>query len=210
MTRIVFSKKGYAKYISHLDLTRCRARIIARAEIPIWYTQGFNPHPYMVFSAALPIGVCGENELMDIKLVNPPQYPAMLKAMNAAAPDGISFSGIYDSDREFKYIDKALYTLKVPKDIADDFEAFTLKDKIPAVKKTKSGETEIDLKTEMSLKKVFNNDEETVFEIIAPCGNERNISPVLLTSAFTESTAKRAVFSLTRTAFLDENGNIFR
>ncbi|MBQ4627993.1 MAG: DUF2344 domain-containing protein, partial [Clostridia bacterium] len=97
MTRIVFSKTGYAKYISHLDLTRCMARMFARANVPIWYTEGFNPHPYMVFSAALPIGVYGENELLDIKLNEKADYKELLDRMNKAAPEGISFKEIYDS-----------------------------------------------------------------------------------------------------------------
>ena len=68
MIRIVFSKSSFATYISHLDMTRCMSRLFSRAEVPIWFTQGFNPHPYMVFSAALPIGITGENEFLDIKL----------------------------------------------------------------------------------------------------------------------------------------------
>lgn len=43
--RIRFAKTGKAKYISHLDLTRCFARAIFRAKIPLWFTEGFNPRP---------------------------------------------------------------------------------------------------------------------------------------------------------------------
>ena len=46
--RIRFAKTGKAKYISHLDLTRCFARAIFRAKIPLWFTEGFNPRPYMM------------------------------------------------------------------------------------------------------------------------------------------------------------------
>ncbi|MBR5721783.1 MAG: TIGR03936 family radical SAM-associated protein [Clostridia bacterium] len=210
MTRIVFSKTGYAKYISHLDLTRCMARIMARADIPIWYTQGFNPHPYMVFSAALPIGVCGERELLDIKLVNPPEYSLLLDRMIKNSPDGISFSEIYDSDYDFKYIEKAVYRLIVPSDVSEAFEEFVSSPVIPASKKTKSGEIKIDLKEEMQIKKTGEEKGGAVFEIIAPCGNERNISPTLLTGAFAEKTGNSTVFDIVRTAFLDGKSNIFR
>ncbi|MBQ6053573.1 MAG: DUF2344 domain-containing protein [Clostridia bacterium] len=210
MTRIVFSKTGYAKYISHLDLTRCMARIMARAEIPIWYTQGFNPHPYMVFSAALPIGVCGERELLDIKLVDPPEYAVLLDRMIKNSPDGISFSDIYDSDLDFKYIEKAVYVLTVPTDLSEIFEEFASGPTIPASKKTKSGEIKIDLKEEMQIRKTREDKDSAVFEVIAPCGNERNISPTLLTAAFAEKTGNSSVFDIARTAFLDGKSNIFR
>ncbi len=210
MTRIVFSKKGYAKYISHLDLNRCMQRIMARAEIPVWYTQGFNPHPYMVFSAALPTGVCGEKELLDIKLVNPPEYSVLLDKMNAQAPDGISFSEIYDSDRDFKYIEKAVYMLEIPQNTVSSFDRFLDSDAIPVVKKTKSGEISINLKEEMQIKKTTENSEFTIYEIISPCGNERNISPVLLTCAFENKTGNKNTLSLTRKAFLDSKSEIFR
>ncbi|MBQ9078281.1 MAG: DUF2344 domain-containing protein, partial [Ruminococcus sp.] len=47
--RAVFEKKDRAKYISHLDLNRCMRRIFRRSGLPIWYTEGYNPHPYYAF-----------------------------------------------------------------------------------------------------------------------------------------------------------------
>ena len=47
--RLFYRKRGRAKYISHLDITRCMQRSLKRAGLPVWYTQGFNPHMYMTF-----------------------------------------------------------------------------------------------------------------------------------------------------------------
>ncbi len=210
MTRVAISKKGNAKYISHLVINRSMQRIMARAEIPIWYTQGFNPHPYMVFSAALPTGVCGERELLDIKLVDPPEYSVLLERMNGQAPDGISFLEIYDSDRDFKYIEKAVYRLEISDDNVSMFDEFISSNSIPVVKKTKSGEISIDLKEEMQIKKTGEIDGYTVYEIISPCGNDRNISPALLTAAYADETGQKNAASLTRTAFLDNRSVVFR
>ena len=54
--RLVFSKTGRARYISHLDLNRTMARVLRRAGIPLWYTEGFNKHPYITFAAPLSLG----------------------------------------------------------------------------------------------------------------------------------------------------------
>ena len=57
--RIRFAKTGKAKYISHLDLTRCFARAIFRAQIPLWFTEGFNPRPYMNFTSPRRLSTSG-------------------------------------------------------------------------------------------------------------------------------------------------------
>ena len=41
---IKFSKEKDIKFISHLDLMRTIQRIIRRADLPIEYSKGFNPH----------------------------------------------------------------------------------------------------------------------------------------------------------------------
>ena len=38
--RLTYSKKGRAKFISHLDLMRTMQRAFKRAKLPVWYTQG--------------------------------------------------------------------------------------------------------------------------------------------------------------------------
>ena len=53
--RIRFTKTGEAKYISHLDLYRFMLRALKRAKLPVWHTEGFNPHVYVTF--ALPLSL---------------------------------------------------------------------------------------------------------------------------------------------------------
>ena len=66
--RLFFSKTGRAKYISALDLITCFQRAIRRTDIPVWHTQGFNPHTYVNVNLPLSLGSEGTNESMDIKL----------------------------------------------------------------------------------------------------------------------------------------------
>ena len=66
--RIWFQKTGAARFISHLDLAHCMARALHRARVPLWYTQGYNPRPHMVFALPLPLGVTGLRECVDIKI----------------------------------------------------------------------------------------------------------------------------------------------
>ena len=68
--RVWFKKEGTAKYISHLDLNRNMLRIIHMAKLPIWYTEGFNPHPFITFALPLSLGFSGLRESMDFKLLD--------------------------------------------------------------------------------------------------------------------------------------------
>ena len=69
--RLRLSKRGRIKFVSHLDMFRTMQRAVRRAEIPLWYTEGFNPHPYISYLLALPLGVEGVSEPIDIRLVEP-------------------------------------------------------------------------------------------------------------------------------------------
>ena len=51
--RVFYRKTDTAKYISHLDINRCFQRAMKRAGIPLWFTEGFNPHAYLTFPLPL-------------------------------------------------------------------------------------------------------------------------------------------------------------
>jgi len=66
--RITFGKFGTLRFVGHLDLAKTWERVLRRAQVPLEYTQGFNPRPRMQFAAALPVGVTSESEYLDIWL----------------------------------------------------------------------------------------------------------------------------------------------
>ncbi len=66
--RITFAKGEPIKYISHLDLMRVWERVLRRAQVPLAYSEGFNPRPKISIAAPLPVGFTGRGEVMDIVL----------------------------------------------------------------------------------------------------------------------------------------------
>lgn len=66
--RAVFNKKNYLKYISHLDLVRLFQRCFNMANIPVKFSQGFNPHPLHSVSNPLSLGFESEGEFLDVEL----------------------------------------------------------------------------------------------------------------------------------------------
>lgn len=67
--RVRFEKKGVLKYVGHLDMMRYFQKAISRANLPIAYSEGFNPHQIMSFGNPLGLGMTSSAEYMDIELL---------------------------------------------------------------------------------------------------------------------------------------------
>ena len=87
--RLIFSKGGPARYISHLDLARTLERALNRARIPVAYTQGFNRRPRMQMATALPLGYTSEYELADILLAETTEPEQARQQLMAKMAPGI-------------------------------------------------------------------------------------------------------------------------
>lgn len=68
---LAFSKEGWARFFSHHDLMRFFERALRRAELPVRYTEGFNPRPRMVFLTPLGLGIASRTEHLEIEFVEP-------------------------------------------------------------------------------------------------------------------------------------------
>jgi len=87
--RIEFSKGDQVRFLSHLDLVKAFERAIRRAEIPIAFSEGFNPHPKMNFASALGVGVTSDSEYLDIELKYTVDIKALTGSLARSLPQGI-------------------------------------------------------------------------------------------------------------------------
>jgi radical SAM-linked protein len=94
--RIRFSRGEEIKYISHLDLIRLWQRALVRADIPLAYSEGFNPHPRMSLAAPLALGVTGEAELMDIFLAKWSSPHSFAAAIGRQLPRGMEIRQVFN------------------------------------------------------------------------------------------------------------------
>ncbi len=77
------------RYTSHLDLQRTWERTFRRARLPLAFTQGFHPHPRLVFAAALPLGLTADEELMDLWLREHVSLQHLHDALSESVPAGL-------------------------------------------------------------------------------------------------------------------------
>ena len=141
--RLRFSKTGRLKYISHLDINRAMSRALKRAQIPLWYTEGFNPHPYMSFSLPLSLGVESLCESVDLRIIGDITNDEIKNRLNNVLPQDIKIVDVYDDFRDNSEIVYSDYVYKFEfKDNEAAFEKIKnvlSSDEIIALKKGKQG-----------------------------------------------------------------------
>lgn len=89
-----YLKDGEMRFLSHLELMRTFIRAIRRAEIPVLYSQGFNPQPRLSFAAPLPVGMEGKNEYFDLFLSHPWEAEKLKTSLNKELPRGLKIKKI--------------------------------------------------------------------------------------------------------------------
>lgn len=99
------------RYISHLDLMRCFSRAIVRAKIPLWYTEGFNPRPYMNFALPLSLGIDSICEAVDIRTMDDITPEETMERLNKVLPSGIEIYKTEDTEIKASQIEKADYSV---------------------------------------------------------------------------------------------------
>ena len=111
--RIWYKKSGLVIYTSHLDMNRSFTRAVRRAEIPLWYTEGFNPHPYLNFLLPLPLGQSGEKEPVDIRIIEDMSFDEIKSRLNSVLPEGLEIVDVTSPVNKVNEITEARYLIEV-------------------------------------------------------------------------------------------------
>ena len=210
--RIFFSKKGRARFISHLDMTRLFQRAVRRTGITMWYTEGFHPHLYMTFALPLSLGTESECECVDMKLVDDISLEAVRDRLNATLPEGIEVYRVSEPSMKTNRIESSEYLVTVPESQFDKtaFEDFIKKDEINAVKKGKAGEKLVNIKPWIYGYSISQSGENVQIYLRLASGNTNTLNPNLLLSVFSEqSGADLCDAAIIRKKIFAENGDIF-
>ena len=96
--RLRFSKGEPLKYISHLDLARTWERVFRRAGLPVAHSQGFNPRPRWQLAAALPVGVTGRAEYLDVWLTEALEPQDLAARLRPCLPPGLEVLDVEEAD----------------------------------------------------------------------------------------------------------------
>ena len=117
--RLRFEKTGRAIYISHLDLMRTMQRVFLRADCPLKYSEGFNPHALISILLPLSVGVGSVCELMDFQLREEVDLAALPERLTAVMPEGIRALEAYSGGRKVRELKWLRVTGRYEYDNAD-------------------------------------------------------------------------------------------
>ena len=178
--RVRYSKSGSLMFISHLDLNRTMTAAFLRSKLPIYYSQGFNPHPKIVFSQPLPVGVSSECEYMDFSVTEDIPFEKISETMNSVMPEGIRFLECYEPVGKFKDILWAEYEyvfdIKPSEELIMEIRN-SLDGSVVVEKKTKSGVKTIDISPLMDVLYVGEKEGKTSVRLLLCCDELNFIGP---------------------------------
>jgi radical SAM family uncharacterized protein/radical SAM-linked protein len=136
--RLAYTRLGRIAFSSHLDMVRLLPRIFRRAELPLFYSEGYHPKPVMTFGPSLPLGTASYDELLDLKLRardvdaivgdrSIDALEALCRRLDAASIDGIRFTGariLGAGDESLsKSVDLVEYVAAIPASVGGSAEA---------------------------------------------------------------------------------------
>ena len=218
--RLLFSKTGRAKYISHLDLMRTFQRAFARAKIQIKHTEGFNPHPFVSIALPLSVGYSSQCEILEFGLIDASIADEVPQRLTAAMPEGIIIHQCYPVERKLKELATVNYIMNFeypegrPAVSETAMRELLSRESLVVKKKSnkaKAGYTEVDL---IPLIKSWNlecqSDTLTLDAVLS--AQNPGLNPELIRSAFCEYYPDLAPDFVTfhRREVLDVDGKPFR
>ncbi len=217
--RLLFSKEGRAKYISHLDLMRTFQRAFLRADISIKHTEGFNPHPFISIALPLSLGFSSRCEILEFGLLPGTNYGDVPARLNAALPEGVRVQDCYPAQRPIRELAWLEYAVTMdlacpPEALRDAWteclsrDAWVIEKKS---KKAKSGVTAVDV---IPLVREFHFTDITPSQVtlnVVVAAQNPGLNPSVLVNAFTEERPELApsFTAYTRLKTLDSQGEKF-
>ncbi len=215
--RIWFKKDFECRYISHLDLNRTMLRALHKSKIPIWHTEGFNPHPFATFPLPLSLGFRGVNECMDVRLEDDDySFEEISKKLNACLPRGIRVFNVTEAVMKAGKVAFASFTIHLSLDnkpsglICQQLNDLLEQDSILIEKKSKKGMKTVDIKPGIKSYSVTEKFDSACLEIVLSAGSSDNVNPNLIISALEQKTGAEYNVDVTRNDLYNSDMEPFR
>lgn len=138
-----FEKMGRMSWFSHLDLQNTMQRALRRAQLPVAYSQGFNPHVLTSFATALSVGCQSRGEVMEVEMAGEISPEEFVEKLNACLPDGLKVrrcAPVPDSAPALMAkVAEAGYDITAPNaDLTQAVEAFLKAEEVMVEKRSKT------------------------------------------------------------------------
>ncbi|MBO7452652.1 MAG: DUF2344 domain-containing protein [Clostridiales bacterium] len=186
VVRCLFERVGDASFVGHLDLMHTFDRAIRRADMPILYTQGYNPRPMMVFALPLGVGIDTLGDFVDVSLSRVVDANEFMEKVNPNLPRGVKLYGGVNIDEPknslMSVVTVAMYRLEAPGIKAPMMRLFE-KEELMIEKKSKGKIVTTDIRALLLSGAQNPSPDENVFEFYCLAGSTKNLRPDVLLNA---------------------------
>ena len=143
--RLRYAKRGRLRFTSHRDFSRAFERAVVRAQVPVAYSSGFNPHPRISYAGASPTGASSEAEYLEIGLARQVQPDQLREDLDAALPPGLDVLEAVQADGGplADRLEASVWRTRLPglppESVQDAVDAFLTAAEVPVDRMTKKG-----------------------------------------------------------------------
>ena len=191
--RLSYEKRDEVKYIGHLDTMRTFTRCIKRTNLPIKFSEGFNPRVQLSFALPLGVGVTSECEYVDLELqddvtLDPTEIK---KELNRTLPEGFRITSVEKIEKSkslMSLVKEAIYEITIllegenGEEVVKELDKLFSKEELLVEKQSKNKKIEqIDLKDMiLDVKNEMINYSAVRTTIHCLAGSEKNLNPNLI------------------------------
>lgn len=219
--RVIYSKSKEAIYLSHLDMIRVFETSLARANILVEHTNGYNPRPEIVFAHPLSVGIESTGEIFEVSLVEDLEIPYFIRELNKVLPSGVTVLSAEYINKEEKNIMSRVYAAtyildlvypedKISKlnkreieDLKEDYknkmDDYLSQDNILVLKKSKDRMERIDIRPQII---VYDFTLDRGLEITVSTGSRDNLKPDTIMAGYKEYINEDIKYNVKRTKIL--------
>jgi radical SAM-linked protein len=143
--RVRLARRGRLRFTSHRDVQRALERAIRRAEVPIAFSAGFNPHPRISYAGAAPTGAASEAEYFELALHRRVDPDLLRLSLDAAMPAGLDIVDVVEAGTGSlpERLEASVWLIELPgvdaAELAAAVEAFLAADEVEVSRMTKNG-----------------------------------------------------------------------
>lgn len=117
---IRFAIDGDLRFISHHDMIRVFERALARAALPVRFSEGFNPRPKLSFPLPRAVGIASDDETVIVDCSEPIEPDVAQERLLPQMPQGLVLLDTrLLSDGERCNPSQTSYSVPVPPDMRD-------------------------------------------------------------------------------------------
>ena len=192
-------------------------RALHKSKIPIWHTEGFNPHPFATFPLPLSLGFRGVNECMDVKLEDDDfPFKEIISRLNDCLPRGLRVFDVTEPIMKAGKIAFASFTIKISCDgenshtVCEQLKELLASESIEIEKKSKKGMKTVDIKQGIQSFTVTEKFDFAELDVILSAGSSDNVNPNLLISAFENRFSVSCDVDITRNDLYNADMELFR